>query len=143
MVNLSFWELNDAKLSGLHPFKYGHSWVKNGAKTERKWDNNPWSIFCDPHWELIWCNKWHPGTSEKSTPPEIAVGTDFHGGHETKTTLFFLPANGVTSWLPPLHLVSLTSDSTVQPQNTYTCIKVTSNCCVFFMCSFLCAFIVF
>ena len=101
------------------------SWVKNGSKTERKWDNNPWSVFCDPHWEFIWCNKWHPGNSEKSTLPEIAAGTDFHGGHETKTTLFFLPANGVTSWLPPPNLVSLTSDSTVQPQNTYICIKLT------------------
>ena len=35
-------------------------------------------IFCDPHWELICCSKWYPGTSEISTPPEIAVGTHFH-----------------------------------------------------------------
>ena len=42
------------------------------------WDTNPWSNFCDPHWEFICRNKWHPGTSEISTAPEIAVGTHFH-----------------------------------------------------------------
>ena len=25
-------------------------------------DTNPWSNFCDPHWELICRNKWHSGT---------------------------------------------------------------------------------
>ena len=39
------------------------------------WDTNPWSNFCDSHWELICRNKWHPGTSEISTPPEIAAST--------------------------------------------------------------------
>ena len=29
--------------------------------------NNPWSNFCDRHWELICRNKWHPGTSEIHT----------------------------------------------------------------------------
>ena len=28
---------------------------------------NPWSSFCDLHWKLICCNKWHPGTSEMYT----------------------------------------------------------------------------
>ena len=28
------------------------------------WDTNPWSNFCDSHWELICCNKWHSGTLE-------------------------------------------------------------------------------
>ena len=42
------------------------------------WDTNPWSNFCDPHWELICPTKWHPGTSAISTPPEIAVGMHFH-----------------------------------------------------------------
>ena len=32
------------------------------------WDTDPWSNFCDPHWELICPNKWHLGTSEISTP---------------------------------------------------------------------------
>ena len=44
----------------------------------RSWDINPWCNFCDPHWELICHNKWHPGTSKISTPPKIAVGTHFH-----------------------------------------------------------------
>ena len=42
------------------------------------WDANPWSNFCDPHWELTCRNKWHSGTSEIYTSPEIAVGMDFH-----------------------------------------------------------------
>ena len=42
------------------------------------WDTNPWSNFCDPHWELIYHNKWHPGTSEISTPREVAEGAHFH-----------------------------------------------------------------
>ena len=42
------------------------------------WDTNPRSNFCEPHWELICRNKWHPGTSKISTPPEITVVTHFH-----------------------------------------------------------------
>ena len=34
--------------------------------------------FCDCHWELACCNKWHPGISKISTPLEIAVGAHFH-----------------------------------------------------------------
>ena len=49
-------------------------WIKNRLKTERQavssWDTNPWSNFCDPHWELIYHKKLHPGTLEISTPPE-------------------------------------------------------------------------
>ena len=70
------------------------------------WDTNPWSNFCDPHWELICRNKWHPGTSEISTPLEIAVGTHFHAPHDTKTTPVFLPADGEASWSLLLSLVS-------------------------------------
>ena len=42
------------------------------------WDTNSWSNFCDPHWDLICCNKWHQGTSEISTPLEIAVRMHFY-----------------------------------------------------------------
>ena len=46
--------------------------------------------------------------------------------HGTKTTSIFLPADGEASWLLPSSLVSLLSDGTVQPENTYSCIlKVT------------------
>ena len=31
-------------------------------------------------------------------PPEIAVGTDFHVQHRTKTITVFLPTNGEASW---------------------------------------------
>ena len=36
------------------------------------WDTTPSYNFSDPHWQLICCNKWHPETSEISTPPEIS-----------------------------------------------------------------------
>ena len=41
----------------------------------------------------ICCNKWQPGASEISTPPEIAVTTHFHAQHGTKTTPVFLSAD--------------------------------------------------
>ena len=34
-------------------------------------------LLWDPLWELICCNKWHPGTLGIFTPPEIAVETYF------------------------------------------------------------------
>ena len=75
---------------------------------------------------LICRNKWHPGTSEISTPSEIALGTHFYARHGTKTIPVFLPANGKASWLLLLISVSLLSGGTVQPENTYSCIlKVT------------------
>ena len=90
------------------------------------WDTNPWSNFCDPHWELICRNKWHPGTSEISTPPEIAVGTHFHARHGTKTTLVFLAADGEASCPLLPSSVSLLLGGTLQSENTYLCIlKVT------------------
>ena len=82
LVKLSFRELCDSRLSALHPFdNMVISWVKNKSKIER-WavssgDTNLWMHFCDPHWQLICRNKWHPGTSEISTLPEIAVWTQF------------------------------------------------------------------
>ena len=85
------------------------------------WDTNPWSNFSDPHWELICHNKWHPGTSEISTPPEIAVGTQFHARHGTKTIPVFLPADWEASWSLLPSLVSLLLGGTVQPENTYSC----------------------
>ena len=46
--------------------------------------------------------------------------------HGTKTTPVFLPADGEASWLLLSSSVSLLSDSTVQPENTSSCIpKVT------------------
>ena len=46
--------------------------------------------------------------------------------HGTKTILVFLPAEGEASWLLVPSSVSLLSDDTVQPENTYSCIlKVT------------------
>ena len=46
--------------------------------------------------------------------------------HGTKTTPVFLPADGEASWLLLPSSVSLLSGSTVQPENTYSCIlKVT------------------
>ena len=42
--------------------------------------------------------------------------------HGTKTTLIFLPADGETSWLLLPSSVSLLSGSTVQSENTYSCI---------------------
>ena len=90
------------------------------------WITNPWSIFCDPHWELICCNKSHPGTLEIFTPPKIAVGTQFHVSHGTKTISVFLPADGeASSKLLPSSVYSLPGGS-LQPENIYSCIlKVT------------------
>ena len=46
--------------------------------------------------------------------------------HGTETTLVFLPSNEETSWSLLPSLVSILSGSTVQPENTYSCIlKVT------------------
>ena len=46
--------------------------------------------------------------------------------HGTKITLVFLPADGEASWSLLLSSVSLLSDGTVQPENTYSRIlKVT------------------
>ena len=115
----------DLKLSGLHSFDNMaiFCWVKNRSKTENQvvswWDTNLWRKFCDPHWELVCCNKWHLGISEVSTPLEIAVGTHFHVWYGTKTTPVFLPGVGEASWLLLPSLVSLLS---VQPGSTYSCI---------------------
>ena len=105
-------------------------WVKNRSKIESYVvslrDTNPWSNFCDPHWKLIRLNKWHPGTSEISTSPEIAVVTHFHAQHDARTIAVFLPADGEASWSLLPSSVSLLSGGTVQPENTYSCIlKVT------------------
>ena len=61
------------------------------------WDSNPWSNFCDLHWQLICCKKWHPGTSEISTSLEIAARSHFYAQHGTKTTPVFLPDGGKAS----------------------------------------------
>ena len=72
------------------------------------WNANPWSNFCDPHWELISHNKLHPGSLEISTPSEIIVGTQV-----------FLPADGEASWSLLQSLVSLK-----QPEHMYSCIVI-------------------
>ena len=54
------------------------------------WNSDPWGNFCDPHWEVICSNKWHPGTLGIIAPLEIAVGTHFYAWHGTKTTMVFL-----------------------------------------------------
>ena len=81
-VKLSFRELCDSKLSGLHAFDnmtiIHQVYMFKNRQAVSSWDTNPWSNFCDPHWELICCNKWHTGSSEISTSPEIAVGKHFH-----------------------------------------------------------------
>ena len=75
---------------------------------------------------LICRNKWYLGTSDISTPPEIAVVTHFHARHGTKTTSVFLPADGEVSWLLLPSSVFLLSGTTVQLENIYSCIlKVT------------------
>ena len=79
---------------------------------------NRWSNFCDPHWELICHNKWHPETLKIFIPPEIAVGSHFHTWHGTKTILVFLRADGEAFWLLLPSSVSLLSGSTMEPENT-------------------------
>ena len=61
-----------------------------------------------------------------STPPEIAVETQSHALHGTKTTLVFLSADRkASSSLLPCS-VFLLPVGTAEPENTYSCIfKVT------------------
>ena len=90
LIKLGFRELCDSEWSGLCTF--------DNIAISYSSDTDPWINFCDPHWELICCNKWHPRTSEISIPLEIAVETHFHGRHGTKTISVLLPANRKTSW---------------------------------------------
>ena len=91
------------------------------------------NIFDDPHWELIFCNKWRPETSEISIPPELALETLFHAWHGSLklpclTTPVFLRVDGEASWLLLPSSVSVLSGGTVQPENTCSCIlKVTGH----------------
>ena len=117
LVKLSFSELYDSKLSDLHPFD--NMTITHWVKISQ---NSPCNNFSDPQWELICCNKWHPRTSEISTPVEIAVETHFHVRHGTIATLVFLPADEEASWLLLPSLVFLLSSGTIQPENTYSCI---------------------
>ena len=57
------------------------------------------------------------GTSEISTPPEIAAGIHFHEQHDTKAIPIFLSADREASWLLLPSLVSLLSGGTVQLEN--------------------------
>ena len=61
-------------------------------QTVSAWDTYPWSYFCDICYEVIYENKWHLGTSGISIQPEIDLGTCFHAGHRSKTTLTFSSA---------------------------------------------------
>ena len=93
-------------------------------------NNNPRRNCWDPHWELIFCNKWHPGNSKIFTPLKIAVRTHFHVRHNIKTTLVFLPPDREASTcyfqvLSPYYQAAKCNQKT--PENTYSCIqKVTS-----------------
>ena len=62
---LSFREFCNSKLSSLGTFDNKD---KKEIKSERlvvsSWDNDPWNNFCEPHWKLIYHNKWHAGTSK-------------------------------------------------------------------------------
>ena len=64
---------------------------------------------------------------ENIQTPKVVVGTHFYVSHGTKTTWLFLPADGKASWLLIPALVFLLSGSTVQPQNTYSCILKVPN----------------
>ena len=86
------------------------------------WGTNPSSAFFGPYWKLTCHNKWHPGTSEISTPLEIAVGPHFHASHGIKTIPLFLPADREASWLLLSSSASLLYGGTVQSENTYSCI---------------------
>ena len=110
-VKLGFRELCDSKWSGLR--------TCDNIAISLSSDTNPWINFCDPHWELICCNKWHPVTSEISIPPELAVETHFHVGYDTKIVSAFLSANRKTCWLLLSSSFSLISGYTAQPENTY------------------------
>ena len=82
------------------------------------WNTNPWSMFCDPHCELICCNKWHPGISVISNPLKIAVGMHFPvwTWHYNYLGIF----NCSWSLLPSS--ISLLSGGSLQPENIYSCI---------------------
>ena len=101
-------------------------WVKNRSKTERlvviSWETNPWFNYCDPNWELICCSKWHSGTSQVSTPPELAIGTHFHVQHITKTTqyLYMKMEKPLGKYFPSS--VFLLLGGTMQIVNTYPCV---------------------
>ena len=130
-VKLDFRELCDSKLSDLHAFDNMAMihWVKIGQKQKgRVWVlETPILeiIFYDSHWELNYCNKWHPGNLKISTQPGIAVGTHFHAGRGTKNT-----PDGEASCLLLSNSISLLSGSTVPPESTCSCIlRVTGQIC--------------
>ena len=115
LAKLNISELCDSKLSVLYPF-YNMAiihWVKNRSKTDRlavsSWETSLWSNFCDHHWNLTYCNKWDPATSEISTPLGIVERTNFHAQHGTKTTP--VSADREDSWPLLPSLVSLLSGS--------------------------------
>ena len=55
-----------------------------------------------------------------------SLGAHFHAAHDTKTIPVFLPTDGEASWSLLPSSVSSLSGSTVEPENTYSCVlKVT------------------
>ena len=89
LINLRFRESCDSKLSGLNTFdnttislnrKKKEKWERSIASY---WDTDPWSDFCDLHWELVCCNNWNAKGLEISTPVKIVVTTHFHAQHDT------------------------------------------------------------
>ena len=101
-------------------------WLEKRSKSERSalslWDTNPWSNFCDSHWELICRNKQHPGTPEISKPQETPVETHFYVWHGTHSIPALSPTDGDASWLLLSNLVCLLSERAVQSESAYSCI---------------------
>ena len=130
-IKLSFRELCDSKLSGLH-LLYNMviiHWVKKTSKTECRL-----RVIKKPILDIIfvtltgnWSVMWHPATMEIFTSPEIAVGTHNHPQHGTKNTPLSLPADGQASWWLLPSSASLLSGRRVQLENTYSCILMVTS----------------
>ena len=82
------------------------------------WDNNRWTNFCDAKWKLICRNKWHPRTSEISTPLEVAVGAHFHVRHGTTNTRVFLPIGCYFQLRSPYSEVAQCNQKTTIPTSS-------------------------
>ena len=103
---------------GLHPFD--NMAIIYWVKSRKLW------VHETPIFEVI----LDPGTSEISTPPDVAVGTHFHAHHGIKTVPVFLPDDAEASWLlfqiwsPDYHWYYQTA---VQPENTAKKVRISMN----------------
>ena len=119
-VKLKFRKLCDSKWSGLHPF---------GKMVIIHWIKNRLRVHETPILEVIFVSLTENSSIMTNYtqgpwkyPPKITVGTQFHVQHGTKTTPVCLPNDGEAFWLVLPSSVSLLAGSTVQPENTYSCI---------------------